>query len=51
MSSRDARWLAHPETGAAAADEFFDQFEPGQVYKHQPGRTVTEADNLLFTVQ
>ena len=32
------------------AGKFFDELEPGQVHKHQPGRTVTEADNLLFTL-
>lgn len=28
---------------------YFDEFEVGAVYKHAPGRTVTEADNVLFT--
>jgi len=32
------------------AGKYFDELTPGQVYKHQPGRTVTETDNLLFTV-
>jgi acyl dehydratase len=32
------------------AGKYFDELSPGQVYKHQPGRTVTETDNLLFTV-
>jgi acyl dehydratase len=32
------------------AGKYFDELEPGQVFKHQPGRTVTEADNLLFSV-
>lgn len=32
------------------AGKYFDELEPGQVYEHQPGRTVTETDNLLFTV-
>ncbi|MCE2389899.1 MAG: MaoC family dehydratase [Proteobacteria bacterium] len=27
----------------------FEEFEVGQVFRHQPGRTVTETDNLLFT--
>ncbi|HTO52829.1 MAG TPA: MaoC family dehydratase [Myxococcota bacterium] len=27
----------------------FDEFEVGQVFTHQPSRTVTEADNLLFS--
>mgnify|MGYP006343789851 CR=1 FL=1 len=27
----------------------FDEFRVGQVFTHQPSRTVTEADNLLFS--
>src|SRR5918995_1324208 len=28
---------------------WFEEFEPGTRYLHRPGRTVTEADNVLFT--
>lgn len=28
---------------------YFDEMEEGAVYVHSPGRTVTEADNVLFT--
>ncbi|MEU1428752.1 MaoC family dehydratase [Nocardia sp. NPDC005746] len=28
---------------------WFDEFEIGVVYEHRPGRTITEADNVLFT--
>jgi acyl dehydratase len=28
---------------------YFDDLEPGQVYRHEPGRTVTEFDNVLFS--
>jgi len=28
---------------------WFEEFEVGVVYDHRPGRTVTEADNVLFT--
>ena len=28
---------------------WFEEFEPGVVYAHAPGRTVTETDNVLFT--
>lgn len=28
---------------------YFDEMEEGAVYAHAPGRTVTEADNVLFT--
>jgi acyl dehydratase len=28
---------------------WFEEFEVGAVYEHRPGRTLTEADNVLFT--
>ncbi|MBV9514951.1 MAG: MaoC family dehydratase, partial [Mycobacteriaceae bacterium] len=28
---------------------WFEEFEPGVRYLHRPGRTITEADNVLFT--
>ena len=28
---------------------WFEEFEQGVVYKHAPGRTMTETDNVLFT--
>jgi acyl dehydratase len=28
---------------------YFEEFIVGHVFKHQPGRTVTEMDNILFT--
>jgi acyl dehydratase len=28
---------------------WFEEFETGVSYQHRPGRTVTEADNVLFT--
>ena len=28
---------------------YFEEFELDTVYQHSPGRTVTEADNVLFT--
>lgn len=28
---------------------WFEEFDEGAVYEHRPGRTVTEADNVLFT--
>lgn len=29
--------------------KYFEELEVGAVFEHQPGRTVTETDNLLFT--
>lgn len=28
---------------------WFEEFDEGTVYEHRPGRTLTEADNVLFT--
>ncbi|MEV6059486.1 MaoC family dehydratase [Nocardia asteroides] len=28
---------------------WFEEFEIGTIYEHRPGRTITEADNVLFT--
>lgn len=30
--------------------KYYEELEPGMVFKHQVRRTVTEVDNLLFTV-
>src|SRR5713226_937633 len=29
---------------------FFDELEPGQSYRHWPGRTITEFDDTLFSL-
>lgn len=31
------------------AGKFFDELEVGQTFQHQPGRTITEADNVFFS--
>jgi acyl dehydratase len=31
------------------AGKYFEEFTIGDVFKHQPGRTVTEMDNVMFT--
>ena len=28
---------------------WYEEFETGVIYQHRPGRTITEADNVLFT--
>ncbi len=28
---------------------WFEEFEEGCAHEHRPGRTVTDADNVLFT--
>ena len=29
---------------------YFEDFEVGDVYEHRPGRTITESDNIWFTL-
>lgn len=29
---------------------YFEEFEPGDVYKHWPGRTITQADDINFAL-
>lgn len=29
---------------------YFEDFEIGHIYEHRPGRTITEADNIWFTL-
>jgi acyl dehydratase len=31
------------------AGKYFEEFTIGEVFNHQPGRTVTEMDNVMFT--
>jgi len=31
------------------AGKLFEELEVGQVFRHQPGRTITEADNVWFS--
>ena len=28
---------------------YYDEYEVGDLFRHRPGRTITEADNTLFT--
>jgi itaconyl-CoA hydratase len=34
----------------ADAGRYYEDFAVGQVYEHRPGRTITEADNVWFTL-
>src|SRR5438094_8640099 len=38
-----------PEEEAPMAGKLFEELTVGQVFQHQPGRTVTEADNVFFS--
>lgn len=44
----------HPVSGTKRITQrglWFEEYELGAVYEHRPGRTLTEADNVLFTTQ
>lgn len=45
----EAREVA-PGRFRAEAGRYFEDFEPGAIYEHSPGRTVGEADNTWFTL-
>ena len=32
------------------AGRYFEDFETGHIYEHRPGRTITETDNIWFTL-
>lgn len=34
----------------ASYGRYFEDFEVGDIYEHRPGRTVTEADNIQFSL-
>ena len=36
--------------GREAFGGYLEDFEPGQVFKHWPGKTITEADNHMFSL-
>lgn len=38
-----------PERRITQRGLWFEEFEVGAIYEHRPGRTLTEADNVLFT--
>ena len=39
-----------PQRYREAYGRYFEQFTVGDVYEHRPGRTITEADNIWFTL-
>jgi itaconyl-CoA hydratase len=34
----------------ASIGRYYEDFEPGAIYEHRPGRTISEADNTWFTL-
>lgn len=49
MSGPDADTTTGIATRVVQRGLWFEEFEVGTIYEHRPGRTVTEADNVLFT--
>lgn len=49
--TRQLNGLTHVEGQRFREDPglYFEDFEPGDIYEHWPGRTVTETDNIWFT--
>ncbi|MGI4838146.1 MAG: MaoC family dehydratase [Janthinobacterium lividum] len=39
-----------PQRYRASYGRFFEEFTVGDVYEHRPGRTLTEADNIHFSL-
>jgi acyl dehydratase len=39
-----------PRRYRESAGRYYEEFEPGDVYEHRPGRTLTETDNIWFSL-
>ena len=39
-----------PKRYRESAGRYFEEFEIGEVYEHRPGRTITESDNIQFSL-
>ncbi len=39
-----------PKRTRESFGRYYDDFEPGAIYEHRPGRTVSETDNTWFTL-
>lgn len=49
MTARSDEELS-PQRYRAAAGRYFEEFTQGDVYEHQPGRTISQQDNVWFTL-
>lgn len=47
---RDAYREVAPGRFREVQGRYFDDFEIGHIYEHRPGRTITDADNVWFTL-
>ncbi len=42
--------LVGPNRYRESFGRYFEDFEPGDIYEHRPGRTITETENTWFTL-
>nr|WP_232307233.1 MaoC family dehydratase [Sphingomonas sp. Y57] len=49
MMARTAKEVG-PKRFRESYGRYFEEFEPGHIYEHRPGRTISEADNIWFTL-
>lgn len=42
--------LVGPNRYRESFGRYFEEFEPGDIYEHRPGRTITETENTWFTL-
>lgn len=43
--------MTYPISALTAKDNYFENFAVGDVYEHARGRTITETDNVMITLQ
>lgn len=48
----NSKWVPNrpPQTHAEGGGRWYEDFAVGDVYRHWPGRTITESDNVSFTL-
>ena len=49
MTARTDQEIA-PQRYRAVAGRYYDEFTTGDVYEHRPGRTISQQDNVWFTL-
>src|SRR5690606_19265497 len=43
--------MSYPISSLTGRDNYFEHFNVGDVYEHHRGRTITEMDNVMITLQ
>lgn len=47
---RDGVTEVGPQRYCESFGRYFEQFQVGDIYEHRPGRTITETDNICFSL-